>query len=181
MNPTSSSSDRPEQPEPPDERDLLDEVIAGRTRHNPDFPMLMQAASGRNAAAAASPSPMALDEPSEDLSNLPPHVRAAAVVFANGEVAWRSDAAGAAIDALAADGLTILGLDARTLTPDGTIFEVPISALQSVEGEAADARVDRAREEAVAALPLAIENGDLVLITWVRHSPGAASPDAPRS
>ena len=88
-----------------------------------------------------------------DLDELPDDVRDAAVVFHNGEVAWPNDEAERAINALADAGKSILGLDARTLYPDGGVMEVPISA-------------SIGREAALGALPLARAEGTHVLITW---------------
>lgn len=51
--------------------------------------------------------------PDTDLAALPDSVRATAHVFHKGEVAWPNDHAEAAINALAAAGHEILGLDAR--------------------------------------------------------------------
>jgi hypothetical protein len=46
----------------------------------------------------------------------------------NGEVVRPDDDAEAAVNALAANGKSILGHDARSLYPDGGVSEVPISA-----------------------------------------------------
>jgi hypothetical protein len=88
-----------------------------------------------------------------DLDELPDEVRRTAVIFANGEVAWPNDHARKAIDALAAAGKRILGLDARTLYDNGGIMEVPISS-------------GIGRDAALAALPSAVAEGTHVLITW---------------
>jgi hypothetical protein len=92
-------------------------------------------------------------EDKPDLAELPDEVRRTAVVFGNGEVAWPNDHAEAAINALADAGKRILGLDARTLHPDGGIMEVPVSSAQG-------------RRAALEALPLALSEGTHVLITW---------------
>jgi hypothetical protein len=104
--------------------------------------------------------------PDADLAALPDSVRATAHVFRNGEVAWPNDHAEAAIDALAAAGHVVLGLDARTLYPDGGVMEVPISAgFQGPTGVGGD-QAERARRDALAALPLAKSEGTHVLVTW---------------
>jgi hypothetical protein len=105
-------------------------------------------------------------EPDPDLAALPDPVRAAAHVFQNGEVAWPNDHAEAAINALAARGKVILGVDARTLSPDGGVMEIPVSAWVPRPTEAGKAAVERARQEALAALPFAQSEGTHVLITW---------------
>lgn len=74
---------------------------------------------------------MRLAEPDPDLAALPDAVRAAAHVFHNGEVAWPNDDAESAINAPADTGKLILGLDARTLHPDGGVMEIPVSAWRS--------------------------------------------------
>ena len=66
-------------------------------------------------------------DPDDDLAALPDSLRTTAHVFDNGEVDWRNEHAEAAINALAAAGHKLLGLDARTLFPDGGVMEVPIS------------------------------------------------------
>jgi hypothetical protein len=93
-------------------------------------------------------------------------VRAAAHVFRNGEVAWPNDAAEAAIDALAVSGKLIVGLDARTLHPDGGVTEIPIGAWAEGAHEPPEAAVERARRDALDALPSAQSEGTHVLITW---------------
>ncbi len=105
-------------------------------------------------------------EPNADLAALPGVVRATAHVFSNGEVAWRSEHAEAAINALAAAGHKILGLDARTLFPDGGVMEVPISAGSFGSDGVGGDEVERARRDALAALTLAQSEGSHVLITW---------------
>ena len=74
---------------------------------------------------------MRVAEPDPKLTGLPDDVRATARVFHNGEVAWPNDDAEVAINALAANGNVILGLDARTLYPDGGVMEVPVSAWET--------------------------------------------------
>jgi hypothetical protein len=97
---------------------------------------------------------------------LPIEVRATAHVFENGEVGWPKADAAAAIHALSDAGRCILGLDARTLYPDGGVREIPISALSDRPGESREERVERGRAEALEALPSAIEEGTHVLVTW---------------
>ena len=108
---------------------------------------------------------MRLGKPNPRVAELPVEVRAAAHVFVNGEVAWPNDHAEAAIEALTATGKRILGLDARTLYPDGGVMEIPISAWSENEGSRAQ-QVAQARVEALDALPLALSEGTHVLITW---------------
>lgn len=105
-------------------------------------------------------------DPNADLAALPESVRATAHVFGNGEVAWPNDDAEAAINALAANGHVILGLDARTLYPDGGVMEVPITAGSQGPTGAAGDHAERARRDALAALPLAKAEGTHVLVTW---------------
>ena len=105
-------------------------------------------------------------EPDPVLAAIPPAVRAAAHVFHNGEVAWPNAEAEEAINALAASGKRILGLDARTLYPDGGVMEIPISAWRDTPGESRSAGVERARVEAVGALATAVSEGTHVLTTW---------------
>ena len=93
-------------------------------------------------------------------------MRVAAHVFDNGEVAWPNDAARAAINALAANGKLISGIDARTLYPDGSIMEMPISAWEPDADESPEPAVDRARREALDALTRAKSEGTHVLISW---------------
>lgn len=99
------------------------------------------------------------------LSSLPPDVRATAYVFDNGEVAWPNEYASGAIDALASAGRRVLGLDARRLYPDGGVMEIPVSAWARTQAPRAE-QVEQCRSEALAALPLAMEEGTHVLITW---------------
>ena len=105
-------------------------------------------------------------DPREDLAALPESVRAAAHVFSNGEVAWPNEHAESAINALASAGHKILGLDARTLSPDGGVMEIPITADAFRSYDAGGDEVERARRDALAALPFAHSEGTHVLITW---------------
>lgn len=109
---------------------------------------------------------MRIGEPHPVLGQLPEDVRAAARVFANGEVAWPNDHAEAAVKAIAAAGRIVTGLDARTLYDDGSLVEIPISAWGEQEGESHGAAVERARAEALDALPVARTEGTHVLIGW---------------
>ena len=109
---------------------------------------------------------MRTGEPEPGLAALPDAVREKAYVFDNGEVAWPNDAAEAAINALAATGQLVLGLDARTLFADGGVMEVPVSAWVREPNEGDEEAVERARQEALLALPLAQSEGTHVLITW---------------
>ena len=87
-------------------------------------------------------------------------------MFPNREVAWPNDHAEAAVEAIAAASRIVLGLDARTLYSDGKLMEIPISAWQEHEGESHQTAVERARREALDALPLARREGTHVLIDW---------------
>jgi hypothetical protein len=109
---------------------------------------------------------MRVGEPDPDLAVLPDEIRAAAHVFHNGEVAWPNEVAEAAINALAATGKLILGLDARTLYPDGGVMEIPASAWEEQPGESAADAIERARVEALEGLPFAFSEGTHVLVTW---------------
>ena len=105
-------------------------------------------------------------EPNPDLAALPLAVRRAAHGFENGEVAWANEHAEAAVNALARTDKLVLGLDARSLHPDGSVREIPISAWSETAGEAEADAVERARGEALEALPTAVSEGTHVLITW---------------
>jgi hypothetical protein len=107
-----------------------------------------------------------ISELDPDLAALPDAIRVAAHIFRNGEVAWPNDSAEAAINALADNGKLILGLDARTLFPDGGVMEIPVSAWAERSGETAEEAIERARREALEALPTARSEGSHVLITW---------------
>ena len=109
---------------------------------------------------------MRIGEPDPDLAALPNAVRATAHVFHNGEVAWPNDATETAINALAASGQVILGLDARTLFADGGVMEIPVSAWEREPNESDEEAVERARQEALSALPFAQSEGTHVLVTW---------------
>jgi hypothetical protein len=110
---------------------------------------------------------MRVGGPDPKLTVLPEEVRRHAHVFPNREVAWPNDHAEAAIEAVAAAGKIVVGLDARTLYENGTMMEVPISAWHDREGESRTAAVERARREALDALPLARNEGTHVLIDWM--------------
>ena len=86
---------------------------------------------------------MRVGDPDPDLAALPRPVRATARAFDNGEVAWPNENAEAAVNALAATGKRILGLDARTLYPDGGIVEIPISAWREEQGESRGEEIER--------------------------------------
>jgi hypothetical protein len=107
-----------------------------------------------------------IGEPDPEIAALPDAVRATAYVFDNGEVAWPNDAAEAAINALADIGPRILGLDARTLFADGAVMETPVSAWEPAPNESEEEAVERARQEALSALPFAQSEGTHVLVTW---------------
>jgi hypothetical protein len=108
---------------------------------------------------------MRISEPDPKLAGLPDEVRAAAHVFSNGEVAWPNEHAREAIEALAAAGKRVLGLDARTLYPDGGVMEIPVSAWHETAASREE-QVGQCRAEALAALPLALSEGTHVLIDW---------------
>ena len=109
---------------------------------------------------------MRVGEPDSDLAALPDRVRAAAHVHHKGEVVWRNDHAEDAINALADNGKLIHGLDAWTLYPDGGVMEIPVSAWKEQAGETEDEAIERARREALDALPFAKSEGSHVLIGW---------------
>jgi hypothetical protein len=100
-----------------------------------------------------------------DISALPAHLQEAARIDANGEVSWPDEQAAAAIEALAAAGHRVLGLDIRFYLDDGTFYEIPWSSSED----------DPPRAKA-AALEALAHFGDLerpedtverrVLITW---------------
>jgi hypothetical protein len=104
--------------------------------------------------------------PDRHLARLPGHLRASAKVFANGEVAWPNEHAEIAINGLADAGHRILGLDARTIYSDGALIEVPVSAWSESSQGPRGEQIEQCRREALAALPLALAEGDFVLITW---------------
>ena len=108
---------------------------------------------------------MRVTEPDPRLAALPPEVRVTAHVFDNGEVARPNEYAAAAINSLAAAGKRVLGLDARRLYPDGGISEIPVSAWKRTQA-AREEQVEQRRVEAIGALPRAVSEGTLVLITW---------------
>jgi hypothetical protein len=125
----------------------------------------MESRSGRLLAIRMSPQlepdyprPVRAGDHDRDLAALPDEVRRSARVFANGEVAWPNEWARDAINALADSGRSILGLDARTLYPDGCVMEVPVSS--------SGLDVEAARRAALEALPDAVAAGTHVLITW---------------
>jgi hypothetical protein len=88
---------------------------------------------------------------SRDLSALPTDVRESAHVLDNGEVEWRPADARAAINALAATGHVVLGLDLRSY-PDGPTFEVPWSIFKPVQTMDMDANIEAGRQVALNAL-----------------------------
>jgi hypothetical protein len=87
---------------------------------------------------------MRVGRPNRKLAALPEDVRRHARVFPNGEVAWSNDHAEAAVEAIAAAGKIVAGLDARTLHDNGTMTEVPITEWHEHAGEAHRAAVERA-------------------------------------
>jgi hypothetical protein len=104
-------------------------------------------------------------DPERHLGRLPEELRASAHVFANGEVAWSNEHACSAINALANAGLRVLGLDARTMYPDGGVMETPVSAWTATDAPRED-QVEQCRAQALEALPAAIDQGTHALITW---------------
>jgi hypothetical protein len=84
-----------------------------------------------------------------DLSQLPKEVLASARIDANGEVSWPDNEASTAIDALAAAGLMVLGLDIRFYDADGRFYEV---AWTSFEPDAEKPTALNAEEARLAAL-----------------------------
>jgi hypothetical protein len=109
-----------------------------------------------------------------DLDRLPPDVRRSATLLYNGEVEWTLTNATLAVNALAAAGFVLLGLDVRLYDPDGQFVEVAWSSFEPSTGRDLGDR-QRACATAVAALDsAAVEFEDSydvrVLVTW-----GAAS------
>jgi hypothetical protein len=107
---------------------------------------------------------------SRDLSGLPAEVRESARVRGNGECEWRLSDAAAAINALAATGHVILGLDLRSY-PDGQTFEAPWSSFEPAVTVDLDANVEKARQEALDALARAnspewLSYAEWILISW---------------
>lgn len=112
--------------------------------------------------------------PARDLSALPDDLRAAAVITNGGqEVMWPRVFARAAVNALADDGVVVLGLDLRSdgegFTPSGLSTEIPWSTFRAVDGE--HDHVEAARSDALAALDRLRAEADLdayrwVLVTW---------------
>jgi hypothetical protein len=100
-----------------------------------------------------------------DVSRLPEQLQLSAQWYPNGEVSWPLQDAAAAINALAAVGLVILGLDARVVHDDG-IFEAPWSSFNPAPAASHAANVEASRRAALARLPGIEEFGDRVLITW---------------
>jgi hypothetical protein len=87
----------------------------------------------------------------QDLSVLPADIRESAHVLANGEIEWRLADVPQAINALAAAGCVILGLDLRSY-PDGKTMEVPWSSFEPVASMDIDANVEAGRQAALDAL-----------------------------
>ena len=112
------------------------------------------------------------------LARLPEAARQTARIYENGEVAWPNEHAAFAIEALADAGFLILGLDARTHHPDGSLSEVPVSDYSpglfytGAEGlhRGAVPRVtptpEARRDAALNDVDFAAAHGDFVLITF---------------
>lgn len=101
---------------------------------------------------------------------LPEDVRGRARVEENGEVEWRLADAPQAINALAAAGHVVLGLDLRSY-PDGQTFEVPWSDFRPDGAGSAEANVEASRQAALHKLaPESLaefaDEAEWILITW---------------
>jgi len=104
------------------------------------------------------------------MSRLPDDILNRARVQENGEVEWRLADAPQAINALAAAGHVILGLDLRTY-PDGQTFEVPWSTFDPDDARAAADNVDAGRKAALHKVALEsvadyAEFAEWIRITW---------------
>jgi hypothetical protein len=108
-----------------------------------------------------------------DLSSLPVALQSEAIQIASGEVMWPRTVAARAVEALAAGGNVVLGLNLRSdgggHTPPGLATEVPWSDFRP-QGDALGAQVEPAKDYALSALrrpDLAeFEGYHWVLITW---------------
>jgi hypothetical protein len=78
-----------------------------------------------------------------DISDLPADVQRGACVQSNGEVHWRDDEAAEAIEAIAALGHRILGLDVRFYDADSRFYEIALSS--SSAKDPSDAKTDALR------------------------------------
>ena len=89
-----------------------------------------------------------------DLSSLPVELQLQAIRTQSGEVMWPRTAAARAVEALAASGNLVLGLDLRSdgecRTPLGLATEVPWSDFRS-DDDALDAQIAPARDHAAGA------------------------------
>jgi hypothetical protein len=97
--------------------------------------------------------------PVNDLNVLPKSLRASARRDPNGEVSWHRDDAPVVVDALAAAGRVVLGLDVRDYDADGKFVEIAWSAYEGQD-------VIAARDTALSALARNNLPGEWVLITW---------------
>ena len=105
-------------------------------------------------------------DPTEDL---PAEVRAAARVDPNGEVAWPRAVAALALDALAAQGAIVLGLDLRRYGSTGDVFEVAWTSFNEQQDPDASGLNHRAALEGIRRADADPTVDDLawVLVTWV--------------
>lgn len=108
-----------------------------------------------------------------DLTLLPSTVQSSAIRTESGEVMWPRNVAAQAVEALAASGHLVLGLDLRSdgigPTPPGLATEIPLSSFRP-DDDAPETQIGVARDHALSALrhpDLADFAGyDWVLITW---------------
>jgi len=101
-----------------------------------------------------------------ELRSLSLEVQRTAQVNQNGEVEWPLRDARAAIDALAATGHLVLGLDLREYDDDGRFVELPwcVTTVDSVVGARDEARaaLDRFDRDSLGLDPVRVS----VLVTW---------------
>jgi hypothetical protein len=107
-----------------------------------------------------------------DVSFLPEELRLHAIHTTSGEVMWPRQMASDVVQALAAEGRVVLGLDLRSdgsgTTPTGFDTEVPWSDASSVHRGGLS--VETGRDDALAALQrpelAEMEGYDWVLVSW---------------
>jgi hypothetical protein len=105
--------------------------------------------------------------PLADLSPLPEELRRAARTFANGEVAWPLADAADVLDALAAAGHLILGVDIRDFDDDGRFVEIAWTDTHTTGRSPAD--IEAARALAIAGVARATAetwHDPWALVTW---------------
>lgn len=108
------------------------------------------------------------------LEGLPTDVRIAARIDANGEVAWPRAVAAQALDALAAQGAVVLGVDLRSYGSSDGVFEVAWASFEPTENDPeASSASHRAALNAIrdADADPALDDLGWVLVTWTPASP----------